>query len=261
MSDLTPESFLLLTASALVAGFVDAIAGGGGLITVPALALAGLDPDRGDRNQQSAIELRFRVGPHRLCARRLSGAQRLADSACGHRGRCSRSRAARACSAAGGGNRVAVRARRRRIVLSLSRRQSTTRMPRRECRGWLSCLRAAAHCLLRWRVRTGRGVLLHARVHHLARLRRAPRNGAHQAGQLCLEPCRPRDAGLLRAHLLDRRSGDGVARSLSARHSAPTRQCGSARVWSGRWSSSSASPSRSRLALQHDSVRAAIGLQ
>lgn len=44
MSDLTPESFLLLTVSALIAGFVDAIAGGGGLITVPALALAGLDP-------------------------------------------------------------------------------------------------------------------------------------------------------------------------------------------------------------------------
>jgi uncharacterized membrane protein YfcA len=39
-----PESFLLLIAAALVAGFVDAIAGGGGLITVPALALAGLDP-------------------------------------------------------------------------------------------------------------------------------------------------------------------------------------------------------------------------
>ena len=28
----------------LFAGFVDAIAGGGGLLTVPALALAGLDP-------------------------------------------------------------------------------------------------------------------------------------------------------------------------------------------------------------------------
>src|SRR5947209_9636282 len=41
---LPPESFLLLIAAALIAGFVDAIAGGGGLITVPALALAGLDP-------------------------------------------------------------------------------------------------------------------------------------------------------------------------------------------------------------------------
>jgi uncharacterized membrane protein YfcA len=41
---MTPESFLLLVCAALFAGFVDAIAGGGGLITVPALALAGLDP-------------------------------------------------------------------------------------------------------------------------------------------------------------------------------------------------------------------------
>jgi uncharacterized protein len=33
-----------LAGSAFVAGFIDAIAGGGGLITVPAMALAGLDP-------------------------------------------------------------------------------------------------------------------------------------------------------------------------------------------------------------------------
>lgn len=40
--DLT--TWILLTAAAFVAGFIDAIAGGGGLITVPSLALAGLDP-------------------------------------------------------------------------------------------------------------------------------------------------------------------------------------------------------------------------
>ncbi|GAC1328337.1 MAG: hypothetical protein NVSMB26_03480 [Beijerinckiaceae bacterium] len=44
MPVVTTESFLLLILAALVAGFVDAIAGGGGLLTVPALALAGLDP-------------------------------------------------------------------------------------------------------------------------------------------------------------------------------------------------------------------------
>src|SRR5437763_10554626 len=44
MPVLTPETFLLLVCAALVAGFIDAIAGGGGLLTVPALALAGLDP-------------------------------------------------------------------------------------------------------------------------------------------------------------------------------------------------------------------------
>lgn len=38
------DLLLLLALVAFVAGFVDAIAGGGGLITVPALALAGLDP-------------------------------------------------------------------------------------------------------------------------------------------------------------------------------------------------------------------------
>ena len=41
---LTPGAIALLALAAGVAGFIDAIAGGGGLITVPALALAGLDP-------------------------------------------------------------------------------------------------------------------------------------------------------------------------------------------------------------------------
>ncbi len=34
----------LVLATLALAGFVDAIAGGGGLLTLPALALAGLDP-------------------------------------------------------------------------------------------------------------------------------------------------------------------------------------------------------------------------
>jgi uncharacterized protein len=44
MSPLSTLAFVLLVAAAFVAGFVDAIAGGGGLITVPVLSLAGLDP-------------------------------------------------------------------------------------------------------------------------------------------------------------------------------------------------------------------------
>lgn len=44
MIEPTIEIVLLLAAAGLVAGFVDAIAGGGGLITVPALLLAGLGP-------------------------------------------------------------------------------------------------------------------------------------------------------------------------------------------------------------------------
>ncbi|MBO9574856.1 MAG: TSUP family transporter [Sphingobium sp.] len=41
---LTPETYALLGSAALLAGFIDAIAGGGGLITVPALLAAGLPP-------------------------------------------------------------------------------------------------------------------------------------------------------------------------------------------------------------------------
>jgi uncharacterized membrane protein YfcA len=39
-----PEVALVLFSLALLAGFVDAIAGGGGLITIPALLWAGLSP-------------------------------------------------------------------------------------------------------------------------------------------------------------------------------------------------------------------------
>lgn len=44
MFDLATETLLLLALAAFVAGFIDSIAGGGGLITVPALLLAGLGP-------------------------------------------------------------------------------------------------------------------------------------------------------------------------------------------------------------------------
>jgi len=44
VGDIGPDMIAVLTAVSLLAGFVDAIAGGGGLLTVPALLLAGLDP-------------------------------------------------------------------------------------------------------------------------------------------------------------------------------------------------------------------------
>lgn len=44
MSGFDLSTIAALAAASLVAGFVDAIAGGGGLLTVPALLLAGLDP-------------------------------------------------------------------------------------------------------------------------------------------------------------------------------------------------------------------------
>jgi uncharacterized membrane protein YfcA len=44
MFEIATEAVLLLMAAAFLAGIIDSIAGGGGLITVPALLLAGLDP-------------------------------------------------------------------------------------------------------------------------------------------------------------------------------------------------------------------------
>lgn len=44
MSDLAPHILTMLFLAAFVAGFIDSIAGGGGLITVPAMLLAGIPP-------------------------------------------------------------------------------------------------------------------------------------------------------------------------------------------------------------------------
>ena len=44
MPEFSPEVFLLLTLVAMLAGFIDAIAGGGGLLTIPALLFAGVPP-------------------------------------------------------------------------------------------------------------------------------------------------------------------------------------------------------------------------
>ena len=44
MPELTPEIIALLGAASVIAGFIDAIAGGGGLISLPALLSVGLNP-------------------------------------------------------------------------------------------------------------------------------------------------------------------------------------------------------------------------
>ncbi|RUY63926.1 hypothetical protein EN980_26695, partial [Mesorhizobium sp. M7A.F.Ca.CA.001.13.1.1] len=44
MIDLSIQTVAMLAFAAFAAGFVDSIAGGGGLITVPALLLAGFTP-------------------------------------------------------------------------------------------------------------------------------------------------------------------------------------------------------------------------
>ena len=44
MIDLTPLAWLSVASGGLIAGFIDSIAGGGGLITLPVLLAAGLPP-------------------------------------------------------------------------------------------------------------------------------------------------------------------------------------------------------------------------
>jgi uncharacterized membrane protein YfcA len=44
LTDIAPHLLFLLSVAALFAGFVDSIAGGGGLITVPAMLIAGIPP-------------------------------------------------------------------------------------------------------------------------------------------------------------------------------------------------------------------------
>jgi uncharacterized membrane protein YfcA len=44
LHDLAPQLFALLFLAAFLAGFIDSIAGGGGMITVPAMLLAGIPP-------------------------------------------------------------------------------------------------------------------------------------------------------------------------------------------------------------------------
>ena len=44
MAELAVEWLVVLALVAMLAGFIDAIAGGGGLLTIPALLLAGLNP-------------------------------------------------------------------------------------------------------------------------------------------------------------------------------------------------------------------------
>jgi uncharacterized protein len=44
LHDLAPQLFALLFAAAFLAGFIDSIAGGGGMITIPAMLIAGIPP-------------------------------------------------------------------------------------------------------------------------------------------------------------------------------------------------------------------------
>ena len=73
MISFDPLTFLSLVAVALIAGCVDAIAGGGGLLTVPALALAGVDP-------------RTAIATNKLQASFGSGSATLAFARAGHIG-------------------------------------------------------------------------------------------------------------------------------------------------------------------------------
>ncbi len=50
----SPLLLVVLFFVAMLAGFIDALAGGGGLLTVPALLAAGLAPGAGAGHQQAA---------------------------------------------------------------------------------------------------------------------------------------------------------------------------------------------------------------
>ena len=52
MEMLDPTMLLILGIVAFAAGFIDAVAGGGGMLTVPALLSIGLPPHFGLRNKQ-----------------------------------------------------------------------------------------------------------------------------------------------------------------------------------------------------------------
>ena len=102
----TAELTVLLTASALFAGTVDAIAGGGGLVTVPALLARACRRDAGARHEQ---------GPERV------GLGRRARSRSGAAGRVDRRQALVRVSA-----RVRRWHRRRALVLGVSTRSAAT---------------------------------------------------------------------------------------------------------------------------------------
>ena len=65
-----PWVYPVLTATAVLTGFIDAIAGGGGLIMLPALLFAGAVADPGARDQQAAVGVRHGGGDAQLCSGR-----------------------------------------------------------------------------------------------------------------------------------------------------------------------------------------------
>lgn len=71
MEDFFTLSLLILMAAAFVAGFIDAIAGGGGLITVPALIASRNSTSRGPCHQQTTGNIRVRFSGIYLCIQRI----------------------------------------------------------------------------------------------------------------------------------------------------------------------------------------------
>ena len=60
MPELTPEIIALLGLASVIAGFIDAIAGGGGLISLPALLSVGLNLDALAHQRQTELEKTIR---------------------------------------------------------------------------------------------------------------------------------------------------------------------------------------------------------
>ena len=66
--ELTVQTFLIVCPLVFLAGFVDAIAGGGGLISLPAYLLAGV-PMHNALPRISCLQLQVLQFPQRVCVR------------------------------------------------------------------------------------------------------------------------------------------------------------------------------------------------
>ena len=71
--EFSAELILALTAVAMAAGFVDSIAGGGGLLTVPVLLLSGMDPVSALATIQILITVTFVYAARKLMGVRIYG--------------------------------------------------------------------------------------------------------------------------------------------------------------------------------------------
>ena len=81
MFDPATDIALMLALAAFVAGFINSIAGGGGLITIPGAFARRLQPCRGAWDQQAAGVVRLGLGDDCLCVEGLGRLRRQLPAA------------------------------------------------------------------------------------------------------------------------------------------------------------------------------------